>query len=224
MAERTARRAPVGARPSQVVAGKILRTERTIELEIERHGGTYPHNNGCVDEAEVCRRAGVAPIALTGIAHSTGTRVQLTAWLRRVAEAHELGLRRRVAVSLAPLQDEQRELIASRYRNANMEVEALRLRVDALEERREAIVKRFAVLDERRSRRRVGARIRDRGLAPRDDSIAHCDQAASTATGSPIFASSMTAALASRAASSIRPTLFSYQKTTSAGASAKTRA
>src|SRR5512144_2333144 len=83
--ERTMRRA-ASARPAQAVATKILRAERTIELEMERNGGKYPHNGGALDEQELCRRAGVSSLALKGITHSTGTRIQPAPWLRRVAD------------------------------------------------------------------------------------------------------------------------------------------
>lgn len=136
-------RRAASARPAQVVAAKILRAERTIELEMERNGGKYPHNGGALDEQELCRRAGVSSLALKGITHSTGTRIQLAAWLRRVAEPRTVGRRRHPQSTKSQL-----DTIARHYRKANLDVTTLRLRVQALAERRLQILRRFEALEQ----------------------------------------------------------------------------
>jgi hypothetical protein len=141
--KRTIRRA-ASARPAQVVAAKILRAERTVELEIERNGGTYPHNGGDLTEEEVCRRAGVSPLALKGLTHSTGTRIQLAAWLRRIDEPRLATTRRPQSTAALKSQLEQ---IAHHFQQANLDVATLRLRVQKLEHQRLQILRQFEALE-----------------------------------------------------------------------------
>lgn len=69
---------------TQLVKSKLKRAMSTIERELEEHENIYPYNRGRLNQAEVCRRAGVKKVTLQGKSHKTTTKVVVDDWLLKV--------------------------------------------------------------------------------------------------------------------------------------------
>lgn len=66
------------------VVNRLRKEMATIETELDENEGLYPYNGGRLNQAEVCRRAGMRSATLQGKAHKTTTRVMVETWLARV--------------------------------------------------------------------------------------------------------------------------------------------
>ena len=146
---------PTAERRSQTVSGKLRRGQHEIEQEIERNHGKYPFNSGWLTEAEVCRRAGIAPRILHESAEAASVRVELEAWLRKTSTLATAAARGPSiqAADVAAALKAQLEEIAVGYQQANLEVAALRKRFQELEERERMLVETYAKLDAELARR-----------------------------------------------------------------------
>ena len=60
---------------------------KEMELDIQRNDNIYPFNGGTVNQAEVCRRAGIKNKLLQGDAHKTTTKKIVDDWVKEIKKA-----------------------------------------------------------------------------------------------------------------------------------------
>ncbi len=64
---------------------RLRRAMHDIEAEVQANHGIYPFNYGRVTQSELCRRADVKKATLQNPVHKDTTRVEIMAWLDRLA-------------------------------------------------------------------------------------------------------------------------------------------
>jgi hypothetical protein len=124
------------------VATKLERAMAAIELEIGENDGLYPFNKGSLNQAEVCRRAGVDDGTLQGKSHKKTTRMDVKRWLVRVRTGLVSGrknVRRTVTERATQLKDDLNAL-AHTYNLAELELVDARIRILELEAERDALL------------------------------------------------------------------------------------
>ena len=73
---------------------KLTDAMKLIELEIDSNDQLYPFNGGNLNQAELCRRAGVRNVSLQGKAHKTTTKVMVDEWIAKMTAKMVTGSRR----------------------------------------------------------------------------------------------------------------------------------
>ena len=109
---------------------------KAIELEIDANDGLYPYNGGRLNQAEVCRRAGIRNGSLQGKAHKTTTKCMVDEWIARVTEGMAKG-HRSVRSTVTQRADDWKEAhrkIAEAYHIDHLVLEKAQKRITELEE------------------------------------------------------------------------------------------
>lgn len=134
-------------------AAKVVKAMAAIELDIEQHDGIYPFNKGTVNQAEVCRRAGISKQTLQNETHRETTRATIDRWLLELSSKRITGSKnvRREVTSRADTWKNAHALIATKYhiatldlKDANAELKEARARIDELEKIVEALREQIA--------------------------------------------------------------------------------
>ena len=72
---------------------KLTEAMKAMELDIQANDNLYPFNGGAINQAEVCRRAGVAKALLQSPSHKTSTKTMVDTWVaeikRRLVTGHK---------------------------------------------------------------------------------------------------------------------------------------
>ncbi|CAJ0851267.1 hypothetical protein R77569_00463 [Ralstonia mannitolilytica] len=123
------------SRTAQVV--KRLRDAMgVIEKDIDEHEGLYPFNGGTLNQAEVCRRAGIKKGTLQGKNHKTTTKSMVDAFVERVNAGVVSGRKsvRRVVTSRADHWKQAHAKIAQAYHTDHLKLESAEARIVELED------------------------------------------------------------------------------------------
>lgn len=124
------------------VISQLKKAINTIEKDVEGNQGIYPYNKGRVTQAELCRRADIAPQTLYG-EHHADTRKMVSVWLQRIDAGLVKG-NKSVRKTVTARADEWKERFQSSAQQINLyHIDRVRL----LEELEKA-EKRIAVLDD----------------------------------------------------------------------------
>lgn len=67
----------------QTVA-KLNRAMEDMELDIDNYEGIYPYNGGRINQAEVCRRAGIKNVTLQSKSHKATTKIAVDEWVKEI--------------------------------------------------------------------------------------------------------------------------------------------
>ena len=124
----------VNARTEAALA-RLHRAMREIEQDVRQNDGVYPLNHGRVTQSELCRRADVKKATLQNSVHKDTTRVEITAWLDELNAKlvqTRTAVRERVTERADGL-NERLTLAAKALESAEVELQALRARVQILE-------------------------------------------------------------------------------------------
>lgn len=74
----------VAANKRNTTVGKLDAAMNKMEEEIEENQMLYPYNGGVINQAEVCRRAGIKKGTLQGPTHKGTTKVIVDDWVNEV--------------------------------------------------------------------------------------------------------------------------------------------
>lgn len=99
---------------TQAMLQRLDKAMADIETEIANHHGVYLYNHGRVTQSELCRRADVKKATLQTPLHKDTTRLEVIAWLEKIA------------AQLALTRDENREKVTAVADNLAIELEQLR--------------------------------------------------------------------------------------------------
>lgn len=108
---------------TQAVVTKLRAAMKAIESEIDEHEGIYPLNGGKLNQAEVCRRAGISNVTLSTSAHRDTTHKMVDAWLTNIKKSTVTGRKsvRRAVTDRAEDWKRAHAAIAQSYRVAELE-------------------------------------------------------------------------------------------------------
>jgi len=97
---------------------------KDIESEIDEHEGIYPLNGGKLNQAEVCRRAGISNVTLSTPAHRDTTHKMVDSWLKKIKQSTVTGRKSVRKAVTERAEDWRREhaAIAQSYRVAELEM------------------------------------------------------------------------------------------------------
>lgn len=125
------------AKRTQEVVAKLRAAMKTVESEIDAHEGIYPHNNGRLNQAEICRRASISNVTLSTESHRDTTKKLVDLWLKRIQIATVTGRKsvRRAVTDRADDWKRAHTAIAQSYRVAELELLDMRGAVQKLEEK-----------------------------------------------------------------------------------------
>ncbi|MCZ8111695.1 MAG: hypothetical protein ACK5X3_14445 [Pseudomonadota bacterium] len=120
---------------TQAVVTKLRAAMKAIESEIDEHEGIYPLNGGKLNQAEVCRRAGISNVTLSTAAHRETTHKMVDAWLKDIKKSTVTGRKsvRRAVTDRAEEWKRAHAAIAQSYRVAELEFLDMKSTVKKLE-------------------------------------------------------------------------------------------
>jgi hypothetical protein len=106
------------------VVVKLRSAMKIVEGEIDEHEGIYPLNNGRLNQAEICRRAGISNVTLSTAAHRDTTKKMVDDWVRRIKNATVTGSKsvRKAVTNRADDWKRAHAAIAQSYRIAELEL------------------------------------------------------------------------------------------------------
>ena len=112
-----------GKKRTQEVVSKLRAAMKMIESEIDSHEGIYPLNKGKLNQAEVCRRAGISNVTLSTPSHRDTTRKMIDEWLTGIKQAVATGRKsvRRAVTDRADEWKRAHAAISNSYRIAELE-------------------------------------------------------------------------------------------------------
>lgn len=130
------------ARTDEVI-NRLQKAMDAIEVEIEQNDGLYPYNRGSINQAEVCRRAGIKNVTLQGKAHKTSTKEWVDKWVSRVRVGIVKGSRnvRRKVTDRAESWKEAHRQIADAYHIDQLKAQK---RIKELEEENQLLREQLA--------------------------------------------------------------------------------
>ncbi len=109
---------------TQEVVVKLRAAIKIVERELDEHEGIYPFNKGRLNQAEICRRAGISNVTLSTPAHRETTKKMVDAWLLATKNATANGSKsvRRAVTDRADNWKRAHAAIAQSYRIAELEL------------------------------------------------------------------------------------------------------
>ncbi len=109
---------------TQEVVAKLRAAIKIVERELEEHEGIYPFNKGRLNQAEICRRAGISNVTLSTPAHRETTKKMVDAWLLATKNATASGSKsvRRAVTDRADNWKRAHATIAQSFRIAELEL------------------------------------------------------------------------------------------------------
>jgi len=113
---------------------KLSDAMKAMELDIQANDNLYPFNGGAINQAEVCRRAGVAKALLQSPSHKTSTKLMVDTWVAEIRKRLITGSKnvRRAVTARADDWKEQHEYLRNSYHIDMLKLEEAEAKVITL--------------------------------------------------------------------------------------------
>lgn len=144
-----------GQKRTDEVVVRLRNAMQLMQEEISQNDGIYPQNRGRINQAEVCRRAGVSKITLQGKLHKETSKLEVDAWVA-ARTTRLISQIRNSAFTRAEEWKAEHSKVASQYALAMLELIEAEDKVNRLLSDRRALEQENAKLREQLALARPG--------------------------------------------------------------------